>query len=173
MPANLAEITTFEAAGTTVDMATERAVTALIFRAARLSDERRYMDWMALFTDDAEYSAVTYENLIYKGLRLFRDVGRTALHERVAWLMGMWQVPRGKTLHIVSNIEISAGDTADSVKTTSNFIMARTADLEHSALHAAGRYVDKFERRDGVWLIKDRLVVVDSNLLPPEFTELL
>jgi ethylbenzene dioxygenase beta subunit len=173
MPANLAEITTDAAAGACVDVATERAVTALIHRAARLSDERRYMDWMALFTDDAEYSAITYENLTYKGLRLFRDVGRTALYERVAWLMGMWQVPRGKTLHLVSNIEISRGDGESQVKATSNFIMARTADLEHSTLHAAGRYVDKFERQDGAWLFRDRLVVVDSNLLPPEFTELL
>ncbi len=40
-------------------------------------------------------------------------------------------------------------------------------------LHAAGRYVDRLERRDGVWLLKDRLAIVDSNLLPGEFTELL
>ena len=40
-------------------------------------------------------------------------------------------------------------------------------------LHAAGRYIDRFERHGGAWRIRDRLVVVDSNMLPPEFTELL
>ena len=45
--------------------------------------------------------------------------------------------------------------------------------MENSVLHAAGRYIDHFDRKDGAWLFKSRLVVVDSNLLPPEFTELL
>src|SRR5215469_8243874 len=156
-----------------VDIETERAVVALIYRAARLTDDRKYMEWMELFTDDGEYSAITYENLVYKGLRLFRDVGRNALYERVAFLMGVWQVPRGKTVHLVSNTEVTAGEHEDTVQAISNFIMTRTADLEHTELHAAGRYVDRVERRDGVWLFKDRLVIVDSNLLPPEFTELL
>ena len=40
-------------------------------------------------------------------------------------------------------------------------------------MFVGGRYLDRFERRDGVWLFKERLAVVDSNLLPPEFTELL
>jgi 3-phenylpropionate/cinnamic acid dioxygenase small subunit len=157
----------------TSDLAKERAVVSLIYRAARLSDDQRYLDWMELFASDAEYSAITNENLAYKGLRLFRDIGKPALHERVAFLMGLLQVPRGKTIHLVSNIEVSDGDAPDTATAVSNFIITRTADMEHSVLHAAGRYLDRFERRDGVWLFKERLAVVDSNLLPPEFTELL
>ncbi|MEJ0065225.1 MAG: aromatic-ring-hydroxylating dioxygenase subunit beta [Caulobacteraceae bacterium] len=175
MPANLADIATATKTdvATVVDIETERAVTALIYKAARLTDERDFVGWMELFTDDGEYSAVTQENLSYKGLRLFRDVGRNALYERVAYLMGVWQVPRAKTLHLVSNVEISAGEHAGGAQAVSNFIMTRTADLEHTVLHAAGRYIDRFERRDGAWRFTDRLVVVDSNMLPPEFTELL
>ena len=168
MPANLADIATAKKAEATVaaDLGTERAVTALIYKVARLTDERDYVAWMELFTEDGEYSAVTDENL-------FRDVGRNALYERVAFLMGVWQVPRAKTMHLVSNIEVSAGEDANSAQAVSNFIMTRTADLEHSVLHAAGRYIDRFERHGGAWRIRDRLVVVDSNMLPPEFTELL
>jgi 3-phenylpropionate/cinnamic acid dioxygenase small subunit len=174
MPANLADIATATKgdAAAAVDVETERAVTALIYKAARLADERDFVGWLALFTDDGEYSAVTHENLSYKGLRLFRDVGRNAIYERVAYLMGVWQVPRAKTMHLVSNVEVSVGE-AGSVQALSNFIMTRTADLEHSVLHAAGRYIDRFERHGGAWRFRDRLVVVDSNLLPPEFTELL
>jgi 3-phenylpropionate/cinnamic acid dioxygenase small subunit len=175
MPANLADIATAKKAdaAVAVDVETERAVTALIYKAARLADDRDFVGWMELFTDDGEYSAVTHENLGYKGLRLFRDVGRNAIYERVAYLMGVWQVPRAKTLHLVSNIEVSAGEDAGSAHAVSNFIMTRTADLEHSVLHAAGRYIDRVERRGGAWRFRDRLVVVDSNMLPPEFTELL
>jgi 3-phenylpropionate/cinnamic acid dioxygenase small subunit len=165
--------TTSSEAVPTSDLATERAVVALIYRAARLSDEQRYLDWMELFASDAEYSAITNENLAYKGLRLFRDIGKPALHERVAFLMGLLQVPRGKTIHLVSNIEVSDGDVPDTARAVSNFIITRTADMEHTVLHAAGRYLDRFERRDGAWLFKGRLAVVDSNMLPPEFTELL
>jgi 3-phenylpropionate/cinnamic acid dioxygenase small subunit len=157
----------------TSDLAKERSIVSLIHRAARLSDEQRYLDWMELFTSDGEYSAITNENLAYKGLRLFRDVGKSALHERVAFLMGLLQVPRGKTLHLVSNIEVSDGEAANTARAMSHFIVTRTADMEHSVLHAAGRYLDRFERKDDAWLFKERLVVVDSNLLPPEFTELL
>ena len=151
----------------------ERAIVALVHRAAAAADERRYLDWMDLFADDGIYSAITNENLAYKGLRLFKDVGRAALHERVAFLMGLLQVPRGKTLHLVGNIVVAAGDGPDEAGATSNFIITRTADLEHSQLHAAGQYRDRFRRQDGRWLFQERLVVVDSNLLPPEFTELL
>jgi salicylate 5-hydroxylase small subunit len=157
----------------TEDVAKERAIVALIHRAARRSDEQDFLGWMDLFTDDGEYSAITYENLRQKGLRLFRDVGRTALHERVAFLMGLLQVPRGKTVHLVSNIEVSDGETGAEASAVSNFIVARTGELEHTKLHAAGRYLDRFERGDDGWRIKSRLVVVDSNMLPPHFTELL
>jgi len=148
----------------------EKGVVSLIHRTARLSDEKRYLEWRALFTEDGEYSVITHENYTYKGLRLFRDVGQSALHERVAFLMGVLQTPRGKTVHLVSNIEVTIGDT---VSARSNFLVTRTSELEHTVLHAAGIYLDEFERRDGTWLFKSRLVIVDSNLLPAAFTELL
>ena len=154
-----------------VDAETERAAVALIYKAARLIDDRKYMEWLELFTEDGEYSAITYENLNHKGLRLYRDAGKPMIYERVAYLMGVWQVPRGKTIHLVSNTEVSAGEHENTAQAVSNFIMTRTADLEHTVLHAAGRYVDRLERQGGAWLFKDRLVIVDSNLLPGEFTE--
>ncbi len=151
----------------------EKGVVSLIHRAARLSDERRYLEWRELFTQDGEYSAITHENHAYKGLRLFRDVGQAALHERVAFLMGVLQTPRGKTVHLVSNIEVIAGETPDTASARSSFLITRTAEMEHTILHAAGIYLDAFERHDGKWLFKSRLVIVDSNLLPAAFTELL
>jgi 3-phenylpropionate/cinnamic acid dioxygenase small subunit len=155
------------------DLATERAIIQLIHRAARLADDQDFLGWMDLFADDGEYSAITNENLKYKGLRLFRDIGRAALHQRVAFLMGLWQVPRAKTTHLVGNVEVTAGESPDEASATSNFIVARTAEVEHTKLHAAGRCHDRFVRQGGAWRIKERLLVIDSNLLPAESTELL
>lgn len=156
-----------------VGPADERSILALINRSARLADDRKYLDWMELFTDDGIYSAITFENAASTGLYLFKDVGRRALHIRAAFLMGLWQAPRGKTLHVVSNIEIGAGEDNASAMGVSNFIMTRTAEMEHSKLHACGTYYDRFRREDGRWRFAERKVVVDTNVLPPEFTELL
>jgi 3-phenylpropionate/cinnamic acid dioxygenase small subunit len=172
LTAELAKTATHEPT-LTADVAKERAIVGLINRAARLADDQEFMAWMELFADDGEYSAITLENLRLKGLRLFRDVGRTALHERMAFLMGLLQVPRGKTVHLVSNIEVSDGDSEATASAISSFIIARSGELEHTQLHAAGRYIDRFERGEGGWRFKSRLVVVDSNMLPSHFTELL
>ncbi|MGH7015530.1 MAG: aromatic-ring-hydroxylating dioxygenase subunit beta [Caulobacteraceae bacterium] len=151
----------------------ERRIIALIHAVAAACDERRFLDWAALFCEDGVYSAITNENLAHQGLRLFKDEGRAGLNERAAFQLGMIQTPRGKTLHLVTNIIVSSGKTASQATSTSNFLMMRTADLEHTELLAAGRYLDRFEERGSDWRIKERLVVVDSNMLPPEFTELL
>lgn len=153
--------------------ADERAIITLIYEAARCADDRRYTDWIDLFTDDGEYSAITHENLTATGLHLYKDKGKRALQERAAYQIGIWQVPRGKTLHVIGNIVVTAGENTDSAKAVSNFIMTRTGDMQHSKLHACGQYRDTFYRRGEAWLFRSRQVVVDSNLLPGEFTDLL
>jgi 3-phenylpropionate/cinnamic acid dioxygenase small subunit len=161
------------ASSAAADPATEREILALIRRAARLADEQRFLEWMDLFTDEARYGAITYENWNSTGLHLFKDNGKRSLHERVSFLMGLWQVPRAKTLHLVTNTEIELDPSGSAASASSNFLMTRTADMEHAKLHACGRYLDRFERRGGSWMFSERIVVVDSNLLPAEFTELL
>jgi 3-phenylpropionate/cinnamic acid dioxygenase small subunit len=156
----------------TATAAVERTVTALIHRAARLADEQDYRAWVKLFTDDAVYAAITRENLQSQGLYLYYDEGIHAIKERAAYLEGGWQVPRGRTLHAVSNIDfLEASDSAASV--LSYFVIYRTGDREHSKLHACGEYRDAFVRVERQWLFRSRIAVVDSQVLPPAFTELL
>jgi anthranilate 1,2-dioxygenase small subunit len=157
-----------ESAGNYAD---ERAITALIHRAARLADEQKFLDWMELFTDDGVYSAITREN-VSAGLYLFRDKGKGMLHTRVGWLMGLWQVPRGTTTHLVSNLEIEILD-ANNATCRSVFLITRTGELDMTKLHASGRYADRLQKVDGVWRFKVRDVVVDTSVLPSEFTDLL
>lgn len=155
------------------DPVVEREILALIRRAARLADEQKFLEWMDLFAEDSRYGAITHENFNTTGLHLFKDYGKRALHERVSFLMGLWQVPRAKTLHLVTNTEVEVDSAANTASAASNFLMTRTAEMEHAKLHACGRYLDRFERREGRWFFSERIVVVDSALLPAEFTELL
>ena len=154
------------------DIETERAIVARIFKTARDVDDQNYAAWMDAFTSDGVYAAITYENFVETGLYLFKDSGRRALQERVAFLNGLWQTPRAKTLHLIGNFEFSAHGASE-VFVMSNFIMSRTGDSTHCQLHAAGRYYDTFVLEEGAWLLKERVVVVDSNLLPGAFTDLL
>lgn len=150
----------------------ERAITALINRAARRADEQKYNEWTELFTQEAVYSAITRENAATNGLYLFRDTGQRMLHMRAAYLLGIWQVPRGATTHLVSNLEIEVLDDTNAT-CVSCFIIARTGEMEMSKLHASGRYYDSFEKVDGEWKISVRDVVVDTQILPSAFTDLL
>jgi 3-phenylpropionate/cinnamic acid dioxygenase small subunit len=157
---------------TTVEFEDERAITQLIYRAAQAADDRQFMVWMDLFAEEGEYAAITRENLA-SGLYLFRDRGKRALQERAAYQIGIWQVPRGEIVHLVGNIMVAATEGEGLAAARSNFIITRTADMEHSKLYAAGQYHDTFEKKDGAWLFKVRRVIVSSNMLPAEFTELL
>jgi 3-phenylpropionate/cinnamic acid dioxygenase small subunit len=152
--------------------AIEREIVALLYRAARLADEQRFEEWVGLFTEDGSYSAITHENQNDQGLYLFKDDGIEALKERAVFLMGFWKVPRGKTLHTVNNIEVDVyGD--DAARAKSYFTIYRSGDLEQTSLHACGEYRDELQRQNGQWLFGERRVIVDSMVLPPEFTELL
>lgn len=154
------------------DFQTERDIIALMVRAARLADECKFVDWMDLFAEDGSYGVITHENFTSDGLHLFRDMDKRAIQERVGFMLRLWQTPRGKTLHLVSNFEIEVDETGQFANVLSAYIMTRTGDAEQATLHACGQYRDELVRNGDGWLIKKRTVVVDSSLLPGEFTDL-
>ena len=154
-----------------LEIETERQIMLLIRRAARFSDEQRYMEWFDLFVEDCRHAMITRENYLEQGLHNYVDRGKSALQERVAYLMGVWQTPRGKTTHLVSvlDIELQERDTA---RVVSNFIVARAAPAEDTKLYASGQYIDEVVIKSGRWLFKDRTVILDSNFLPASMVDL-
>jgi 3-phenylpropionate/cinnamic acid dioxygenase small subunit len=150
----------------------ERELTQALYRYARALDEQRVLDWLDMFTDDCHYGVMTYENLNDQGMYLHREE-KEGMKIRAAHLLGVWQNPRGKTLHTVSNIEVE-DVTGDEATVNSCLVVYRTDILTgETRLHTAARAKDVLVKRDGQWLFKDRDVVVDNSLLPPNFTELL
>src|SRR6185503_17934930 len=105
-------------------MTLEREVSQTLYRYARAIDEQRFLDWLDMFTDDGRYGVMTYENAQEQGMYLHRET-KEGMKIRAAHLLGVWQNPRGKTLHSFSNIEID-DVTDDQVTVQSCFIVYRT-----------------------------------------------
>lgn len=98
-----------------VDLATvtQQQAEAFLYREGRLIDERRFDEWLDLFTDDGVYwlpmgdgkdpgiePSVLYDDHTFLAKRVYR-----LLHTRV-----FAQRPPSRTLHLVSNVELGRPD---------------------------------------------------------------
>jgi hypothetical protein len=68
-----------------------------------------------------------------------------------------------------SNIELSGDVAAVETYFSAGCVLRGDADSEPVATTIHGRYVDRFERRDGVWRIANRVVVKDFREVRPIF----
>jgi ethylbenzene dioxygenase subunit beta len=87
-----------------------------VVREARLLDERRFRDWMALFTEDGTYwvPAVPDQRSPFDQASLFyddRDLMRTRI-ERLEHPRIHVQTPPSRTAHLVGNVLVESVDEA-------------------------------------------------------------
>jgi len=165
-----------------------REVEQFLYREARLLDDRRFHDWLLLFTDDVRYWMAGRSNRYPKSskaiaildpdryveddvtredeLAIFDETKET-LTSRVARLdtgMAWAEDPPSRTRHIIANIEVEPGDGESELKVYSNFIVYRSrAETEQDFYVGARR--DVLRRVDGVWKIAHRKMVLDQNVL--------
>ncbi|MFI2674015.1 nuclear transport factor 2 family protein [Streptomyces albidoflavus] len=94
-----------------------------------------------------------------------RGVIRGNAHDFVKQIIPVLRDTYSGTLHTLhgSTIELD-GDTAG-VETYCTAHHIRDADGTRRVEQFAGRYVDRFERRDGVWKIARRLVLSEYSLV--------
>jgi 3-phenylpropionate/cinnamic acid dioxygenase small subunit len=168
-----------------------REMEQFLYREARLLDERRFHEWLALFTDDVRYwmagrstryprssKAITTldpgrrqeADLAIEDELAILDETKVTLEGRVARLdtgMAWGEDPPSRTRHIITNIEVEAGATASELKVYSNFLVYRTrADAEQDFY--VGARQDVLRRVDGAWKIAHRKLVLDQNVLLPK-----
>jgi len=95
-----------------IDTVLIRSLEQFLFREARLLDERRWREWLDLFTPDGMYwvplergqtDPVNRVSLFYENA-MMRSVRARRLDERNAWS----QQPFAQTQHLVGNVEIDA-----------------------------------------------------------------
>jgi 3-phenylpropionate/cinnamic acid dioxygenase small subunit len=165
-----------------------REVEQFLYREARLLDERRFHEWLELLTDDIRYWMGARSNRypkISKAIAILDperyveddltkedelailDEDRQTLGARVARLdtgMAWAEDPPSRTRHLITNIEVAPGDTAQEVKVYANFLVYRSrAETEQDFYVGARR--DVLRRVGGGWKIAERKLILDQNVL--------
>lgn len=136
----------------------------LLYAEARLLDEGRYTDWLAMLTDDASYRIPcggdggdprNEISLVYDDRVRLRD-----RIERLVSGMAHAQSPPSKTRRLVSNVQIE--EAADeSARVVSSFILYELRRGRERVI--AGRYDHALRLVDGHWKIAAKKAVLVNN----------
>jgi 3-phenylpropionate/cinnamic acid dioxygenase small subunit len=142
----------------------------LLHREAHLLDERRFREWLDLFTDDAEYVIPLREHVQGD----VRPAGHPVVKDDKDMLLARVmkdetgfshvETPVSMTCHLISNIVVEDGDGSD-VVAKSAFVVRQARKLRDEAWWV-GRRTDRLRRVDGGWRIAHRCVHLDSTVLP-------
>src|SRR5437762_4025177 len=165
---------------------TIREVEQFLYREARLLDERRFREWLTLFTDDVRYWMVGRSNRYPQSSKAIAaldprrrndeeeenalailDESKATLAGRVARLetgMAWAEDPPSRTRHLITNVEIEPGEGASEVKVYSNFIVYRSRAETEQDFYVGTRH-DVLRRVAGAWKIAVRKVILDQNVL--------
>ncbi|PYM16322.1 MAG: hypothetical protein DMD81_12740 [Candidatus Rokuibacteriota bacterium] len=166
-----------------------REVEQFLYREARLLDERRFHEWLELFTDDVRYwmvgrttryptasKAITTMNrhrhretdvASDDGDLAILDETKATLGGRIARLdtgMAWAEDPPSRTRHIIANIEVEPGDSASELNVYSNFVVYRNRSESEQDFYVGARQ-DTLRNVDGGWKIARRKLVLDQNVL--------
>jgi len=165
-----------------------REVEQFLYREARLLDDRRFRDWLTLFTDDVRYWMASRTNRYPKSSKAIAildpdryvedDIGRedelaildetketlTGRVDRLDTGMAWAEDPPSRTRHMISNIEIEPGDVDSEIRVYSNFIVYRSRAETEQDFYVGARQ-DILRRVDGEWKIAHRKLVLDQNVL--------
>jgi p-cumate 2,3-dioxygenase subunit beta len=152
-----------------IDRITEHEVERLLVREARLLDEWKLKEWLALLTEDAQYlvpSLDSPDSDHRTALFLVAD-SYAVLRSRVEQLLGRsaWaENPHSRTRRLVTNVEILE-DRGSEVKITANFAVWRFQSGQTDTY--VGRYVHVITRIDGTLRIRERRTILDLEALRP------
>jgi benzoate/toluate 1,2-dioxygenase beta subunit len=130
------------------------AAEAFLVNEARLLDERRFREWMELFTEDGIYwvpstpdqkSPLEQASLFYDD----RELMRTRI-DRLEHPLIHVQTPPSRTVHLVTNVTVDAGETGE-VAILSNVLMVEYR-LDRQRIFA-GRQQHRMRFENGAWRI--------------------
>ena len=165
-----------------------REVEQFLYREARLLDDRRFHEWLDLFTDDVRYWMTGRSNRYPKTSKAIAildsdryvedgqgradelcllDETKETLRGRVARLdtgMAWAEDPPSRTRHIITNIEVEPGEAATELRVYCNFIVYRSRAETEQDFYVGARQ-DLLRRIDGAWKIANRRLVLDQNVL--------
>jgi 3-phenylpropionate/cinnamic acid dioxygenase small subunit len=144
-------------------------------REAWLLDERKFQEWLGLFTEDVLYFMPRRKNVPRReSHREVTPLGDLALIEddkrylemRVARLetgMAWAEDPPSRTRHLVGNLVAEPLDSGDVQAKTAFLVYRSHLETDHQLL--AGSREDVLRRVDGAWKVAKRTIVLDANVL--------
>ena len=152
-------------------------VEEFLYDEAELLDERRFREWLELFTDDARYWMPVRGNRLQvpgevagelsgRDGNFYFDDTKAALRIRVERLYtgAAWaEIPPSRTRHLISNVRIKR-ESGSEIEVHSNFLVYRTR-LEHDRDLFVGTRADLLRRVNGRWKIAARTIVLDQAIL--------
>ena len=154
---------------------------AFLYREAALLDERRYAEWLDLFTEDAHYFMPMRRNVPHheperEFTRAGADVnwfdeGKDTLGRRVQQILtGIhWaEEPPSRTCHMIANVQVlaahPAGPAPTEVTVKSRFLVYRNR-VETESDFLVGKREDVLRRVGDGWKIARRRIVLDQSVL--------
>jgi 3-phenylpropionate/cinnamic acid dioxygenase small subunit len=148
-----------------------------LFREAALIDQRRFSDWLEMFSADGRYwvPANSFDINPRDHVSLIND-SRARLEDRVfrLGLTTMYsQNPLSRTVHMISNVQVGA-DQKDQVVVNSCFLIGsvREGDWRQNGLGIDsqpmffGRYEHTLRHESGHWRILLKKVLLLQNDIP-------
>ena len=154
----------------------KQEIEEFLYREAELLDDRRYEEWLELFTDDVSYFMPMRRNVpademerefTREGLDAnWFDEGKDTLTRRVKQIRtGVhWaEQPPSRICHMVTNIQI-VDATPDQVTVKSRFLLYRNR-VETETDFLVGKREDRLRRVDGEWKIARRKIILDQSVL--------
>jgi 3-phenylpropionate/cinnamic acid dioxygenase small subunit len=142
-----------------------------LYREARMLDDHKLDEWLALFTEDTEYIVPLREqvqgDVEPAGHPIIRD-DKQMLMARVRkddTGISHVEIPRSMTTHLVSNVIVDEGPQTGEYTVRSNFVVRQARKLRDEAWWV-GRRTDILRRVDGTWKIARREVTLDATVLP-------
>jgi 3-phenylpropionate/cinnamic acid dioxygenase small subunit len=129
-------------------------VEQLLFLEARLADESRYEEWLALMTDDVRYWVPAGRADYDPDTRIsFVNDNRSRLETRVRQLLTgvrYAQTPPSPMRRVISNLEIETSDDDGTITAGSNFVLYELSAQATNELRIwAGRATHRIRRLDG------------------------
>ena len=156
-------------------MLLQHDVERFLYDEAALLDQRRYEQWLTLFTDDTRYfmpirrTRMQHEldrEFTQPGEMAFFDDDKAALSGRVTKLMTgrSWsEDPPSRTRHLITNVRVLSED-GDEVTAESNFHLYRTR-LNSEEDSWIGSRRDRLRRVDDSFQIASRTIYLEQTVL--------
>ena len=155
-----------------VSDAEQRAAIAFLYLEARLADEARYADWLALWTDDAVYWVpATTDPAADPDMHISHVYdNRARLETRVRMLQTghrLSQEPASRMRRLIANVEVTAGESPGALLVESNFLLGELAIQAGHELHWwIGRTTHRLRPVDGALRMSFKKVVLVNAAEP-------